>query len=121
MKQLHQARLLTILAEANLEDTLRDRIKDWGVSEYSATQVISRLASNGESLDRDKLLVRIEVVASPGIIDSIFKALHTEYPECGSVTCYVSDVVTYHSGTSTPRSSHRMKREQFWADHLITI
>lgn len=116
-----QARLVTIFAEAILQDRLRDQLSEWGVSEYSITEVTSRMIRPNNSAAKEKPLIRVEVVVSPEIADSVLLGIQTAYLEAGAVTCYVSDVIAYQPGFSHPQESNRMTREQVWGDYLITI
>ena len=85
-------RLVTIIAEALLEDRLLQELQELGASGYTVTRASGRGTRGVRASEWEGSNVRIEVLVGVDVADLILSHLATHYFELYAVVAYVQTV-----------------------------
>jgi hypothetical protein len=118
-----QTCVITIIAEARLEQALGNQLGQLGAKRYSASDVSAGTARAGERLDRKRTHIRIDVIAPANVAQDIVGKLESEGGDQSSIICLMSNwhgQVDSNASATTPAVPPQ-RREVVWGDYIINV
>lgn len=115
--------VVTIIADPSLESALCAALQEWGAPYYSIFESYSPMARERLSSHNHDRRVRIEVIVSDQVAESIIIGLESEFRQEESIVCFQSTVNAATINRQDPFSANNKEllKSIPWAESLISI
>jgi hypothetical protein len=120
---MSKMRLITVIVDAQCERALSQKLGSWGIKDYTAVESrVSTQKAQGRSTSEVRR-IRIEAAVNEAVSRRVIEGLQAESFSDGSISFFVSDVLTPASIGDEIRSSadSYMAPRRRWAEHLISM